>query len=99
MSLFQITKKIGRLTYKLKIPDDWKIYLVFLVAQLESTPEPFNDSFWRFYSHYLPTLFDDNDNDSLKSFEIYCLLNKKTMKRSKGLTVEYLVCWTGYDLE
>lgn len=38
---FQIVKRIGQLAYRLEVPSDWKIYLVFLVAQLEPAPNPF----------------------------------------------------------
>lgn len=41
-------------------------------------------------------MFVDSDTDSLKSFEIYRLFNKQIIKKDKGLTVEYLICWTSY---
>lgn len=96
---FQIKKRIKRLTYSLKIPNDWQIYPVFLVAQLEPASEPSNDPFRRSCPYYPPAVFVDNDTDSFKSFKINCLLNKQIIKKGKGLTVKYLVHWTGYDLE
>ena len=96
---FQIKEKVGRLAYKLKIPDDWRIHPVFLVAQLEPAPEPSDDPFRRPHLHHPPTVFVNGDTDSLKFFEIDRLLNKRTIKRSKGLTVKYLVCWTNYGPE
>lgn len=34
--------------------------------------------------------------DTLKSFELERLLNKRLVKRRKGRKVEYLVCWKEY---
>ena len=93
---FQIKERVGRLAYRLEIPNDWWIHPVFSVAQLEPAPEPSIDPFRRPYPHDLPAVFVDDDTNSLKSFEIDRLLNKRTIKRGKGLTVEYLVRWTGY---
>ena len=96
---FRIIERVGRLVYRLKISDDWRIHPVFLVAQLELAPKPSNDPFRRPHPHYPPSVFVDGDTDNLKSFEIDHLLNKRTIKRGKGLTVEYLICWTGYGPE
>lgn len=89
---FRIKERVERLAYKLEIPDDWRIHPVFLVAQLELAPKPFDNLFWRSNSHHPPTVFVDGDTDNLKSFEIDRLVNKRTIKRVKGLTVEYLIC-------
>lgn len=35
--------------------------------------------------------------DKLKSFEIERLLNKYIIKKSKGQTIKYLICWIGYS--
>ena len=96
---FRIIERVGRLAYKLKIPDDWRIHPVFLVAQLEPALEPSNNPFRHLHPHYLPSVFVDGDTDNLKSFEIDRLLNKRTIKRGKGLTIEYLIRWTGYSPE
>ena len=96
---FQIKEKLRRLAYRLEIPDDLKIRPVFLVVQLEPTPEPSNDHFWRPHPHYPLYVFVDGDTDTLKSFEIDRLLNKRIIKRGKGLTIKYLICWTGYGPE
>lgn len=96
---FQIKERVKRLAYRFEIPNDWRIHPVFLVAQLEPAPEPSDDLFWRPPPHQPPTVFVDDDTDNLKSFEINRLLNKRTIKRDKGLTVKYLVCWTDYGPE
>ena len=88
---FRIKERVRRLAYRLEIPSDWRIHPVFSVAQLELAPEPSIDSFRRPHPHHPTAVFVDGDTDSLKSFEIDRLLNKRTIKRGRGLTIEYLV--------
>lgn len=47
VDFFQIVKKVGWLAYKLKVPSDWKIYLVFSITQLELAPNQAEDPFHR----------------------------------------------------
>lgn len=91
MGPFRIKEGVEYFAYKLKIPDNWRIHPVFSVAQLEPTPEPFDDPFWRPYPYHPPIIFVDGDTNNLKSFEIDRLLNKQTIKRGKGLIIKYLV--------
>lgn len=44
---FQIVKRVGRLVDKLELPSDWRIHLVFSMAQLEPALDPSEDPFWR----------------------------------------------------
>lgn len=37
--------------------------------------------------------------DKHKFFEIDRLLNKRTIRKGRGLVIEYLVYWTGYGPE
>lgn len=41
----------------------------------------------------------EGDTDTLKSFEVERLLNKRLVKRGKGRSVEYLVRWKKYGPE
>lgn len=84
MGLFQIKEKVGRLAYRLEIPDNWRIYPVFSVTQLEHVFGPSEAHFCRFRSYYPYFVFLDGDTKSLKSFEIKRLLNKQMIKRGKG---------------
>ena len=88
---FQIDSKVERLAYRLKIPRDWKIHPFFSVAQLEPVPPPTKDPLFHSYpTHPLP-VFVDGDKDSVKSFEVERLLNKRTNRQGRGNSVEYLV--------
>ena len=96
---FRIVKKVGRLAYKLDIPSDWRIHPVFSVAQLEPAPDPAKDPFQRLRPQHPPSVFVEGDTDRHKSFEIDRFLNKRTIRKGRGLAVEYLVCLTGYGPE
>ena len=99
ISPFKIVEKIGQLTYKLKLPNDWRIHPVFSVAQLEPAPDPSKDPFHQPRPQQPPSVFVEGDSDKHKSFEIDRLLNKRTVRKGRGLAVEYLVRWTGYGPE
>lgn len=92
---FRIVKKVGQLAYKLDIPSDWRIYPVNSVAQLKPASDPAEDPFQHFRPQYLPLVFAEGDTDRHKSFKIDRLLDKWTIRKSRGLAVEYLVRWTG----
>lgn len=96
---FRIVGKIGRLAYKLEVPSNWRIYPVFSVAQLEPAPVPSEDPFHRPRPQQPPSVFVEGDTDRQKSFKVDRLLNKRTVRKGKGLAVKYLVRWTGYGPE
>ena len=96
---FQIVEKVGRLAYRLDVPSDWRIHPVFSVAQLEPAPDPAEDPFQRPRPQHPPLVFVEGDTDKHKSFEIDRLLNKRTIRKGRGLAIEYLVRWTGYGPE
>lgn len=96
---FLILKKIGCLAYKLKVPNNWKIYPVFSVAQLEPAPAPSKDPFHWAHPQQHPFIFVEGDTNRQKSFKVDYLFNKRMVKKSKGLTIKYLVRWTGYSQE
>lgn len=93
---FQINKRVGRLAYKLKVPTNWRIHLVFSVAQFELTLSPAKDLFQCPRLQQLLSVFVEGDTNSHKSFGIQCLFNKRTVKKDKGLAIEYLIRQTGY---
>ena len=76
VSPFQILEKVGRLAYKLDVRLDWRVHLVFSVAQLEPAPSPIEDPFHRPRPHMPPAVFVDDETDVSRSFEVDRLLNK-----------------------
>ena len=96
---FRVLERVGRLAYKLDVPQDWRIYPVFSIAQLEPAPSPAEDPFGHLRPEHPPPVFVEGDTDAVKSFEIDRLLNKRTVKKGRGHAVEYLVRWTGYGPE
>ena len=93
---FRIVEKVGRLAYRLNIPPNWRIHLVFSMAQLELAPPPAEHPFTRPFPSNPSLVFVKGDTDKLKSFKIERLLNKRQVKKAKGRAIEYLVRWKGY---
>ena len=54
------------------------------------------DLFERLRPDHPPSVFVEGDIDTLKSYEVERLLNKRTMRKGRGLATEYLVRWKGY---
>lgn len=73
---FQVLERVGCLAYKLDVPDNWRIYPVFSIAQLEPTPSPAEDPFGRLWPEHPPSVFVEGNTNAVKSFEIKRLLNK-----------------------
>lgn len=96
---FQIIEKIGCLAYKLEVLTNWKVHPVFSLAQLEPTPAPSKDLFHRPRPQQPPYVFVKSDTDRHKFCEMDHLLNKHTVKKGKGIAIEYLMRWTSYSLE
>ena len=96
---FQILEKIGCLAYKLEVPNNWRIHPVFSVAQLEPARALSEDPFHRPRPQQPLSVFVEGDTDRQKSFEVDCLLNRRTVKKGKGLAIKYLMRWTGYGPE
>ncbi len=69
------------------------------MVQLEPAPPPTEDPFSRPYPTHPPPVFVDKDTDTVKSFEVERLLNRRTMRHGRGNSVEYLVCWKNYGLK
>ena len=93
---FKILEHVGRLAYRLEVPENWKIYPVFSIAQLEPSPPPDADPFDRPRPDHPPSVFVEGDTDTVKSYEVERLLNKRAMRKGRGVATEYLVRWKGY---
>lgn len=91
-----ISKKIGRLAYRLAIFPHKKIHPVFLVTQLEPAPPPSENPFHRSFPNHPPSVFVEGNTNAVKSFEVERLLNERTVQRGCGRSTEYLIRWKKY---
>ena len=95
---FKVLERVGRLAYRLDVPEDWRVHPVFTVAQLEPAPAPEADPFNRPRSDHPDSFFVEGDTETWKSSDIERLLNKRITRKGRGLATEYLVQWKGYGL-
>ena len=86
---FRVLERMGKLAYKLEVPEDWLVYPVFTVAQLEPCPPPEEDPFQRPQPQHIPPVSTNEDGSG--NYKILRLLNKRSIKRGRGLTTQYLV--------
>ena len=86
---FRVLERMGKLAYKLEVPEDWLVYPVFTIAQLEPCPPPEEDPFQRPRPQYISPVSTNKDGSG--NYEILRLLNKRSIKRGRGLTTQYLV--------
>ena len=93
---FRIVERVGRLAYRLEIPGHWRIHPVFTIAQLEPSPAPNEDPFDRPRPDQPDSVYVEGDTDTMKSFEIDRLLDKRVMRKGRGFATEYLVRWKGW---
>ena len=70
------------------------MYPVFTVAQLEPCPPPEEDPFQRPQPQHIPPVSTNKDGSG--NYKILRLLNKRSIKRGRGLTTQYLVRWKDY---
>ena len=96
---FKVIERVGRLAYKLAVPDNWRVHPVFSIAQLEPCPSPADDPFERPRPDEPPSVFVEGDTPNNKSYEVQALLNKRIYPRGLGHVTEYLVRWKGYGPE
>ena len=93
---FKVLEKVGKLAYHLDVPNHWKVHPVFTIAQLEPAPDPAADSYDRPRPDHPDSVFVEGDTDTMKSYLVDCLLNKRVMRKGRGFATEYLVRWKGY---
>ena len=91
---FKVTERVGRLAYRLEVPDDWKVHPVFTIAQLEPAPAPSDDP----YNRPRPTHPQAVSADG-QEYDVERLLNKRIVRKGRGLATEYLLRWKGYGPE
>ena len=89
---FTVLKQIEHLVYHLDLPFSWKIHLVISVVYLKPAPKE-DDSFNRQSHESDSVIIDDNydSNDSVSSYKIEQLLDKKVTNIRSKIKIEYLV--------
>ena len=92
---FKILRRVGRLAYELDIPPTWRIHPVFTIAMLEPAPPPDSDPFHRPRPNHPESVEVDGEPE----WEIERLLDKRTIRKGRGFSTQYLVRWLGYGPE
>ena len=85
---FTVIEKVGRLAYRLDIPAHWRVHLIFSVAQLKASPKE-TDLYQRPRPDHPDTVFVKGDTNTIKSYEIDRLLNKRIIKKGHGVSIQY----------
>ncbi len=89
---FRVVERIGRLAYRLDIPDFWKVHPVFTVAQLEPSPDPASDPFHR-PRPTNPDAVNAEREDLPKEWEVTRVLDSRITGWGRQ---QYLLRWEGY---
>lgn len=95
---FKVTERVGQQAYRLAIPEDWKIHPVFTIAELEPCPPPEQDPYRR-QRPTNPGAVETERDDLGEEWELDRLLDKRVIRKGKGLATEYLVRWKGWGTE
>lgn len=85
-------EKVDYLAYRLNVPLNWRIHLVFSIAQLELALSLAKDPFGRLFPSNPLFVFVKGNTNKMKSFEIKKLLDKRQIKKRIGQAIKYLVC-------
>ena len=90
---FQIIERIERFVYRLVLSVNWRIYSVFIIAQLEFCSSFGDDFYRRFKSAKSDSVFVENDTNQIKFWKLNRFVNKRKSHRK----IEYLVRWKDWN--
>ena len=96
VDLFLIIEKMSNLIYRLAIPDNWRINLIFSVTQLKICPTSDDDFYHKSKSNHSNSMYVERDTLIVKFFEIERFINKRKIAKRES---EYLMRWKSYDSE
>ena len=89
---FKILERIGKLAYRLQLPDHYHIHDVISIAHLEPVPDPTSDPYRRRPLPPPPVTIGIEEE-----YEVERLLVKRRVRKGRGWSTQYLVRWLGYD--
>ncbi len=91
---FKVLERIGRLAYRLELPANMRIHDVISIAHLEPATDPAEDPYRR-RRLPVPAVVVEGEEE----YEIEKLLRKRSIRRGRGWSTQYLVRWLGYGPE
>ena len=95
---FLIKRRVGRLTYELKLSFAWAVHSVISVAQLESVSKKQNFYDRSRFHHSNEIDVDEMSNtDFERNYEVKKIINRRTRKYERIAIQQYLVRWLNYD--
>ncbi len=83
MGPFRVLERIGRLAYRLEVPDDWVLHPVFTIAQLEPCPDPATDPYGRERLTYPGPVSTERDDIPNDKWEVTRVIDKRVTGRGK----------------
>ena len=90
---FEVTKRINKLAYRLKLSNNMRIYNVVSVAMLEPLPAK-SDLYRRRLSPSNAVVIDNEDE-----YVIEKLVRKRRIRRGREWFTQYLIRWRDYRLK
>ncbi len=93
----RVRERIGRLAYRLDLPDTWKIHDVVSIAHLEPASTEGNDPYHRPRPTHPDAVITTPDAEP--EWELEQLLRRRTYRKGRGYATEYLARWLGYGPE
>ena len=91
---FKVIERIGRLAYRLQLPDNMRIHPVISIAHLEPSTDPALDPYYRHRSPP-PAVTVEGEIE----YEIDRLVRKRRVRKGKGWSIQYLIRWKGFGPE
>ena len=90
---FEVLKKVGFSSYRLKLPNSWRIHPVFNKILLRPYVQPRYPN-QNIYDRPPPDIIDEEEE-----YEVDQILDTRIRKRGRYAVRQYLVSWRGYPQE